>query len=366
VEKQTIMERVTKSRDFIADGWDLPPDDVIFGKSPAMEAVRLSVDAASSANIPILLLGPSGTGKDILARFIHRHSAWGDGAFIKVNCPAIPGTLLESELFGYQKGAFTGAYASKRGRVELADRGTLFLDEIADLEPGLQAKLLQLLQDGKFCRIGAHEEVQVEARVICATNRPLEKESKAGTFRADLFYRINAFLIELPVLQQRICDIAVLTDYFLERFGRQFKRAVCPVSRSFRKLLHEYSWPGNIRELENVIKRYVLVGQEEVIRKSLENGHDDDRSLRIPKNGVINLKDATRQVAKKFEHRVILQTLEDHRWNRRTTAHALSISYAALLYKLREAGIPPRRSGRRPELKSSANERMVHEHSEAT
>lgn len=338
----------------MTDTWDLPPDDVIFGKSAAMEAVRLSVLAAAGANIPILLQGPSGTGKDVLARFIHRHSEWKDGAFIKINCPAIPSALLESELFGYQKGAFTGAYESKRGRAELANRGTLFLDEIADLEPGLQAKILQLLQDGRFCRIGAHEDVQVEVRFICATNHPLEKESRAGTFRADLFYRINAFVVELPPLKHRMCDIALLTDYFFERFVRQFNRAADPLSSSFRKMLQEYSWPGNIRELENVIKRYVIVGREELIRRSLERDHDDELIPPVPLDGVIDLKNVARQAAKKVEHRIILRTLDVHRWNRRRTAHALSISYAALLYKMREAGIPPAAPGRRPNNKMVA------------
>jgi two-component system response regulator AtoC len=332
---------------FVTDT-ELPSDDVIFGSSPAMETVRLSVEMAATANVPVLLQGLSGTGKEILARYIHRHSPWGNGAFVKVNCPAIPGTLLESELFGYQKGAFTGAYASKPGRVELAHRGTLFLDEIAELDPGLQAKLLQLLQDGQFCRIGAQEDRQVDVRVVCATNRQLEKEIKTGGFRQDLFYRINVLTIELPSLQQRIGDIPVLVDYLVAKYVKKFGRPTPPLSRRTLKYLQKHNWPGNIRELENVIKRYVIVGREDAIHKSLEDAQQDDETAQIPTDGVIRLKDVTRQAVKQLERKIILKTLEAHRWNRQTTARALSISYAALLYKMREAGVPPRGPGRKP------------------
>jgi len=323
----------------------LPPDEVIFGSSLAMEAVHLSVDTAATANIPVLLQGESGTGKEVLARYIHLRSPWGSGAFVKVNCPAIPGTLLESEMFGYQKGAFTGAYTSKPGRVELAHRGTLFLDEIADLDPALQAKLLQLLQDGQFSRIGASEDRQVEVRVVCATNKQLEKEIKTGNFRQDLFYRINVITIELPSLQQRIGDLPVLVDYLLSKYAEKFGRSAPPMSKQTLRFLQKYSWPGNIRELENVIKRYVIVGREEAIATSLES----DRQLMfdaedVPVDGVIKLKEVTKQAVRQIERKIILKTLEVHRWNRQAAARALCISYAALLYKMREAGVPPRRS----------------------
>jgi len=328
---------------------ELPPDEVIFGSSPAMEAVRLSVDMAATANIPVLLQGESGTGKEILARYIHLRSPWGNGAFVKVNCPAIPGTLLESEMFGYQKGAFTGAYTSKPGRVELAHRGTLFLDEIADLDFSLQAKLLQLLQDGQFSRIGASEDRQVEVRVVCATNKELEKEIKTGTFRQDLFYRINVITIELPSLQQRLGDLPVLVDHLLLKYSEKYGRPAPPLSKHTLRLLQKYHWPGNIRELENVIKRYVVVGQEDAIIKSLENDPAETFNPEdVPVDGVIKLKEVTRQAVKQIERKIILKTLEAHRWNRQSTARALSISYAALLYKMREAGVPPRRSSAKP------------------
>src|SRR5215467_8216992 len=321
---------------------ELPPDVVIFGDSSAGETVRLSAEMAATTHVPVLLQGQSGTGKEILARYIHYRSSWGNGAFVKVNCPAIPGTLLESELFGYQKGAFTGAYSSKRGRVELANRGTLFLDEIAELDLGLQAKLLQLLQDGQFCRVGAQEETQVEVRVVCATNRQLEKEIKVGSFRQDLFYRINVITIELPPLRQRCCDIPSLANYLLEWHGKILNRNVRPLSDRSIRLFQKYDWPGNIRELETVIKRYVISGNEGVISKSLEHSQQDELVAEMPANGQINLKDVTRQAIKQLEGKLILKALEANRWNRRTTARALSISYAALLYKMREAGVPPR------------------------
>jgi len=324
-----------------------PPEEVIFGSSAAMEAVRLSASVAAGANVPILLQGPSGSGKEILARFIHQRSSWAHGTFVKVNCPAIPGTLFESELFGYQKGAFTGAYTSKPGRIELANRGTLFLDEIAELELGLQAKLLQLLQDGQFCRIGGQQERQVEVRFICATNRHLDKEIKTGTFRQDLFYRINVLAIELPSLQQRICDIPMLADYFLDKFSRKFSRPTPSLSSRVVQKMQKYRWPGNIREFENVIKRYVITNSEEIICNSMEDSRLEFEP-EIPAGSVIKLKEATRKASKELEQKIILKTLEANRWNRRATARALSISYAALLYKLREAGVPPRPSGRKP------------------
>jgi two-component system response regulator AtoC len=335
---------------FLSDS-ELPPDEVIFGSSAAMEAVRLSVDMAATANVPVLLQGGSGTGKEILARYIHLRSPWGSGAFVKVNCPAIPGTLLESEMFGYQKGAFTGAYTSKPGRVELAHRGTLFLDEIADLDPALQAKLLQLLQDGQFSRIGASEDRQVEVRVVCATNKQLEKEIKTGSFRQDLFYRINVLTIELPSLQQRSGDLPVLVDYLLNKYADKFGRPAPPMSKQTIRSLQKYSWPGNIRELENVIKRYVIVGREESIYNSLESGNEQEFNPEdVPLDGVIKLKEVTRQAVKQIERKIILKTLDAHRWNRQSTARALSISYAALLYKMREAGVPPRRSSAKPKI----------------
>src|SRR5579872_4058702 len=185
----------------------LPPDHVVFGTTRRMEELRERLEKLAATNVPILVRGESGTGKEIIARLIHQRSPWQTGPFVKVSCPAIPGTLLESELFGYEKGAFTGAYANKPGKVQMAERGTLFLDEIGEMDSGLQAKLLQLLQDGQFCPIGGREDRRVEVRMVCATNRDLEEEIEVGNFRQDLFYRINVVSIELPPLRERKVDL---------------------------------------------------------------------------------------------------------------------------------------------------------------
>src|SRR6478609_5228172 len=243
---------------------EIPPEAVVFGTSDAMLALRDRLSKVAAANVPVLIHGESGTGKDIIARMIHTASPWKTGPWVKVNCPAIPGTLLESELFGYEKGAFTGAYGMKPGRVEMAHRGTLFLDEISELDMALQSKLLQLLQDGQFCRIGAQEDKKVEVRVVCATNRKLEQEIENGTFRSDLFYRINVVNLHLPPLRERAGDIPDLVTYFLEYHNRKYNCRARTLSADLMSALQKHHWPGNIRELENLIKRYVILGTEEV------------------------------------------------------------------------------------------------------
>src|SRR6201982_3029749 len=248
---------------------EIPPESIVFGRSDAMQALRARMDKVAAANVPVLIHGESGTGKDIIARMIHWRSPWKSGPYVKVNCPAIPGTLLESELFGYEKGAFTGAYGTKPGRVEMAHRGTLFLDEISELDLGLQSKLLQLLQDGQFCRIGAQEDKKVEVRVVCATNRVLETEIENGTFRQDLFYRINVVNLQMPPLRERRGDIPDLVTYFLEYYNRKYNCRARTLSGDLMTALQKYHWPGNIRELENLIKRYVILGNEEVISSDL-------------------------------------------------------------------------------------------------
>ena len=318
----------------------LPPDEVIFGQSEAMRVIRQRVERLAAANIPVLIQGESGTGKELIARLIHQLSPWAAGPLVKVNCPAIPGTLLESELFGYEKGAFTGANGSKPGRVEMAHRGTLFLDEISELEPGLQAKLLQLLQDGQFCRIGAQEDKKVEVRVVCATNRDLEHEIETGSFRADLFYRINVVNLRLPRLRDRSHDVPTLVKYFLAHYNEKYNcRAQTPSTQTM-SLLDRYHWPGNIRELENLIKRYVILGSEETITSELLNRRQQNFDPDIPNvDAPIALKKVTRQAVRELERRIIFKVLQANNWNRKKAARALSISYRALLYKIRDAGL---------------------------
>ncbi len=335
---------------------DLPPEEVIFGSSRSMEDIRRSVEHAASADIPWLLQGETGTGKEVLAKFLHRCSRWGHGAFVKINCPAIPSALIESELFGHERGAFTGAFETKPGRVEIAHRGTLFLDEIADLDLGLQAKLLQLLQDGHFCRIGAQRDRQVETRVVCATNQQLRHGVKSGSFRQDLFYRISAISMELPTLQERRGDIPMLTAYFLRKYSEEYKREVTPLSNLILKRFQSYRWPGNIRELQNLIKRYVIFGSEQAISNSLqEHDYNYDYLGDVPSSGVIQLKKVTQKATKQLERRIMLSVLDAHGWHRRSSARALSISYGALLYKMREAGLRAKRKpGRCDESASDA------------
>jgi len=328
---------------------EIPPEAVVFGKSEVMQALRSRMDKVASANVPVLIQGESGTGKDIIARMIHGLSPWRVGPFVKVNCPAIPGTLLESELFGYEKGAFTGAYGSKPGRVELAHRGTLFLDEISELDLALQSKLLQLLQDGQFCRIGAQEDKKVEVRIVCATNRQLEVEIESGTFRQDLFYRINVVNLHLPPLRERRADIEDLIHYFLEYYNRKYNCRARALSADLVAVLQKYHWPGNIRELENLIKRYVILGSEEVISNDLVTREQEYFNPDLNLDGPISLKKLTRQATRELERKVILKVLQAHHWNRKQAARALSISYRALLYKIRDAGLPANRSARRTE-----------------
>jgi two-component system, NtrC family, response regulator AtoC len=323
---------------------EMPPESIVFGRTESMQAVRDRLNKLAGANVPVLIQGESGTGKDIIARMIHAASPWRTGPWVKVNCPAIPGTLLESELFGYEKGAFTGAYGVKPGRVEMAHRGTLFLDEISELDMSLQSKLLQLLQDGQFCRIGAQEDKKVEVRVVCATNRKLELEIENGTFRSDLFYRINVVNLHLPPLRERAADIPQLADYFLEYHNRKYNCRAKPLSSEMMTTLRKYHWPGNIRELENLIKRYVILGNEEVISADLAPRNNDFFNPDIPLDGQISLKKLTRQAVRELERKVILKVLQNHHWNRKQAARSLNISYRALLYKIRDAGLPSNRS----------------------
>src|SRR5947199_1340647 len=219
---------------------EIPPEAVVFGYSDTMQALRDRLSKVAAANVPVLIHGESGTGKDIIARLVHSLSPWKSGPFVKVNCPAIPGTLLESALFGYERGAVTGAYGSKPGRVEMAHRGTLFLDEISELDMPLQSKLLQLLQDGQFCRIGAQADKKVEVRIVCATNRKLEEEIQNGTFRQDLYYRINVVNLYLPPLRERRADVPDLASYFLEYYNRKYNCRARQLSSELIRLLEKY------------------------------------------------------------------------------------------------------------------------------
>src|SRR6266446_7294259 len=323
----------------------LPPDEVIFGCSAKMAALRQRAAKVCGTSVAVLLQGDGGTGKEVLARWIHKHSLYNNGQFVKVNCAAIPGTLLESELFGYEKGAFTGAHGVKPGRVELAHQGTLFLDEIADLDLGLQSKLLHFLQDGHFSRIGDEAERVVETRLLCATNKNLEQEIEQGRFRADLFYRINVVCLKLPRLCERGEDIPLLAEYFLNQFERKFEKKAEPVTKGMMRYLQNLDWPGNIRELSNGIARHVLIGTEARIVQKPVAQQSHSAEGRCSGAGTVPLKQIAQQAVREKERSCILEALQENHWNRRKTAQALRISYRALIYKIRNAGLPSRRSG---------------------
>ena len=324
---------------------ELPPESLIFGKSAAMQSVRLKVEKIASTSVPVLIQGDSGTGKGVLARYIHARSPVANAAFVKVNCAAIPGPLLESELFGYERGAFTGAYSAKPGRVELAQGGTLFLDGINEIDFSLQGKLLHLLQDGQFSRIGGQEDRHASTRFLCATNRSLDQEVDAGRFRQDLFFRVNALTLSLAPLRSRAEDILDIAGYFLESQQVRYGQPTHPFSPSMARLLVRHPWPGNIRELENLVERYVILGSEDAITSELlDREQQMGTQLQIPLNEPIHLKKVTRQAVLDMERRIILRVLEANHWNRKRAASALRISYRALLYKIRQAGLPPKRS----------------------
>ncbi len=319
----------------------LPPDEVVFGRGAAMRAVRATLEKLVGAREPVLLLGKGGTGKELIARWIHANSPWSDKPFVKVNCAAIPGTLLESELYGYEKGAFTGAVKRKLGRVELADGGTLFLDEIAEIELGLQAKLLQFLQDGRFSRIGDEEERRVQTRIICATSRDLARERDEGRFRADLFYRMNVLPVRLPRLRERPEDIRVIANYFVETMNIRFGKSSPPLAEEMIRGYENHDWPGNIRELENRIGRYVILGGQDFGEVG-KSAAVLPAVVRARREG-IPMKKMTELAVREAERALILQTLQTYHWNRRRTAEALKISYRALIYKLKDAGVSSRR-----------------------
>jgi len=316
-------------------------DVTLFGVAPAMGEVRSKAEKICRTNVPVLLCGEGGTGKEALARWIHSRSEFAMGEFVKVNCAAIPSALLESELFGYEKGAFTGANSVKPGRVEKAHLGTLFLDEIADLDWNLQSKLLHFLQDGTFCRIGDQGERKVDCRLICSTNKDMEKETAEGRFRQDLLYRIQVFRLKMPPLRERKEDIPFLAEHFRQQFERQFDLKSFAFPPEMLVYLKSLPWPGNIRELSNGIARYVLLGPEASIHQEIPGKRVGEGETAGAK--MLPLKRIAKGVIQEMEKKVILESLRANQWNRRKTAQALKISYRALIYKIRDAGLVSRR-----------------------
>ena len=347
---------------------------LLFSLSDRMRKVQAIVDQVANTDITILITGESGTGKELVAKALHKASERANEPFIKVNCAALPRELLESELFGFERGAFTGAHRRKYGRFEIAQNGTIFLDEISEMHPDLQSKLLHVLQERQFFRIGGEREVKVNCRILTATNKNLEKMVEENRFRRDLFYRINVVNIPLPPLRERKDDIPLLVEYFLKRYSEMYNREYVKISPRLMEMFMNYGWQGNVRELENNIKRFVILGSEaqliaEFLRKR-ENGaysnvseegswqdRDQDRRQergnhrsRAPKeNGYAEaeftipdkgtLKEVSKIAQRKAEKEMIGRVLMQTRWNRRKAAEVLDISYKALLYKIKECGL---------------------------
>jgi two-component system response regulator AtoC len=310
--------------------------------SPQMREIQQVIEQAARADVTVLVCGETGVGKELVARAIHAHSLRRRAAFIKVNCAAMPRELLESELFGHERGAFTGAHQRKPGRFELADGGTIFLDEIGELHAALQAKLLHVLQDGEFSRVGGRHNIRVDVRTICATNRDLAREVAAGRFREDLFYRLNVINILVPPLRERREEIPGLVDYFVQRYSRVFNVAERELSPEVMQAFLAYHWPGNIRELENFIKRMIVL-QDWTLARTLIAPAVAAAPAVAPEPFAatkgLSLKEISRRAVLEAEREVIGRALEQCRWNRVKTAKMLKISYRALLYKIKDMGL---------------------------
>jgi two-component system response regulator AtoC len=350
-EREAGTERL-RGRPFRAPGSD--GSELVFaGESRKMRLVEDMIDHVADTDITVLIRGESGTGKELVARTIYACSNRARRPFVKVNCAALPSELLESELFGYERGAFTGAQKRKLGKFEIANGGTIFLDEISEMHPSLQAKLLQVLQDGQFSRLGGEDDVAVDARVIAASNRNLESAVRDGEFREDLFYRLNVVTIALPPLRERRDEIPYLTDHFVERYAREYGKDPKPLPNDVREAFLTYDWPGNIRELENLVKRIVVLDTVAPVLAELRqraasqpqrphNGDTATTELERYLSGAserVNLKRVGREAAQVAEARLIARVLERTRWNRKEAAEILQISYKALLYKMKDAGL---------------------------
>jgi two-component system response regulator AtoC len=329
----------------------------IVGESAAIESVKEQIAKVSDKNVTVLILGESGTGKELVARAIHFGSRRREESFVHVNCAALPSELLESELFGYTKGAFTGATYNKAGRFERANRGTIFLDEIGSLSVPLQAKILQVLEDETISRLGSVRETPIDVRIVAATNSHLEAKILEGTFRSDLFYRLNVISIVVPPLRERKEDIDLLVDYFMEKYCIELGKKCVPIGKDIRDYFQRYPWPGNIRELENIIRGIIALQKTDVVYGELKlaegtgaQGEElrsrvttlsqvwDERKIKqlIKGKKDIPLKAITKQYVAEVEREAIYKALDRTRWNRKKAAELLQISYKTLLNRIDE------------------------------
>src|ERR1700684_934861 len=326
-------------------------EDLCFlAASPQMVRIRQQILQIAPVDVPVFIYGESGVGKEVVGRMIHMRSTRRNQAFVKVNCAALPGELLESELFGFEQGAFTGAVRSKPGKFELANKGTIFLDEIAEMSPHLQAKLLHVLQDGQYSRLGARSVVQVDVRVLAATNVAVQEAMRSGRFREDLYYRLNVLSIHIPPLRERTSEIPLLFRHFLVKYSEKYGKIAPDPSKNLLEAALRYPWPGNLRELENFVKRYVILEDDEgSFRELLEMTGQQHRTApreEAPAPKEQGLKALVRGLKDEAEMEAIADALEKTNWCRKDAAKMLGISYKALLYKMRQFNLDSGRGAR--------------------
>jgi len=382
IEKNRLVSELSELRQQLSDD----EDRAVWGNSEKMRGIAQVIEQVSDSDVTVMIRGESGVGKELVARAIHQRSTRRNRAFVKVNCAALPAELLESELFGHERGAFTGAATTRIGKFEQADGGTLMLDEIGEMKPALQAKLLHVLQDAEFTKLGSNKRVQVDVRIVAATNRDLEKMLASGDFREDLYYRLKVIELTVPALRERPDEIPTLTDFFVARYSRKYNRPLRPISDELRHLFAVYEWPGNIRELENMIKRVVILQDEQLVVREIQRNmqrvaaapavvaagvpmaavaavagalpgglpigappyppspaeaepEEASDEGEVPEEGGSSLAAVAKAASMKAERAAIEQTLRQVHWNRRKAAQILGVSYKTLLNKIKECGI---------------------------
>ncbi len=377
IERSRLVSELTDLRRQLSD--DQSEAFIGWSDSPAMRHVALIIEQVADSDVTVLIRGESGVGKELVARAIHQRSTRKQRPFVKVNCAALPAELLESELFGHEKGAFTGAATTRIGKFEQAHTGTIFLDEIGEMKPPLQAKLLHVLQDAEFTKLGSNKKINIDVRVVAATNRDLEQMMLRGEFREDLYYRLKVIEASVPPLRERRDEILHLTDFFIAKYSQRYNRPVRPLTDELREMFLQYEWPGNVRELENMIKRFVILQDEQLVMRELSRPRvmpqpagvtapaheyapayhspppmplappaaapDDDADegepavAAAPAQDGRRLSEVAREAALTAERTVISDTLRQVHWNRRKAAQILGVSYKTLLNKIKETGI---------------------------
>ena len=378
IEKNRLVSELSELRQQLSDD----EDRAVWGNSEKMRGIATVIEQVADSDVTVLIRGDSGVGKELVARAIHQRSTRHHRQFVKVNCAALPADLLESELFGHERGAFTGAATTRIGKFEQADGGTLMLDEIGEMKPALQAKLLHVLQDAEFTKLGSNKRIQIDVRVVAATNRDLEKMMLNGEFREDLYYRLKVIELTVPSLRHRRDEIPMLTEYFLARYSKKYNRPARLISDELRDLFMSYDWPGNIRELENMIKRMVVLQDEQLVIREIQRNlqrsataavapapafagaaataplsppiplpvpfaapaeaDSEEGPAEAPETsdqGGGSLAAVAKAAAMKAERAAIEHTLRQVHWNRRKAAQILGVSYKTLLNKIKECGI---------------------------